>query len=445
MRRRHFLAGMAGIACSPLIGRAAVAAEGVGEGDEHRPRRVRSGVEELAADDYQELRGQRVGIITNPTGVLPDLRHEVDEMVASGAVNLVAVFGPEHGFRGTSQAGQGEEFFIDEKTGLPVYNAYSNKDRMAELFDEVGLDTVVFDIQDVGARFYTYIWTMYLAMEAAAVTGKRFVVLDRPNPTTGRRAMGPVLHPDQATFVGLKPISQQHGMTIGELAQLFNGEFLPPAVGTQVDLTVVPMRGWFRDMWYEETDLPWVMPSPNMPTVDTAVVYPGTCLFEAGHATEGLAEGRGTTRPFELIGAPHLDHRWEEALRPMDLPGVGFREAYFNPTFSKYAGKVCGGVQVYVTDRDIFDPIRTAIAMLITAKELQPAGKRFWRTDNWIDKLTGSTWVRTAIDSGLGVDEVVAGWQDELADFRTTREKYLIYHKIRRGGLVAADAAVGTH
>jgi uncharacterized protein YbbC (DUF1343 family) len=251
--------------------------------------------------------------------------------------------------------------------------------------------------------------------------------------------MGPVLnHPDQASFVGEREISQQHGMTVGELAQLFNAEFLEDEVGAQVDLTVVPMRGWFRDMWYEETGLPWVMPSPNMPTVATATVYPGTCLFEAGHSTEGLAEGRGTTRPFELIGTPHFDHHWEEALNPLDLPGVRFRENYFNPTFSKYTGRVCGGVQVYVTDRDAFDPIHTAIAMLVEGLKLQPPDMDFWRPGpagrQWIDLLTGSTWVKTAIDAGRSADEVVAGWQDDLAAFRKLREKYLIYNKVRRGG-----------
>jgi uncharacterized protein YbbC (DUF1343 family) len=421
--------------------RVAAASSGPGEGSQHRPRTVLTGIEELAAQDYEILRGQRVGMISNPTGILPNLRHEVDEMVSSGMVDIVAVFGPEHGFRGTSQAGEGEEFFIDEKTGLPVYNAYSDPVRIAELFDEVGLDTVVFDIQDVGARFYTYIWTMYWSMVAAAGLGKRFVVLDRPNPITGRQAMGPVLRfPDQSSFVGEREISQQHGMTIGELAQLFNAEFLPDVAGAQVDLTVVPLRGWFRDMWYQETGLPWVMPSPNMPTVDTATVYPGTCLFEAGHSSQGVAEGRGTTRPFELIGAPHLDHEWEEALNALGLPGVAFREAYFSPTFAKYTGRVCGGVQVYVTDRQAFDPIHTAIAMLVEARRLQPADMAFWRPGTpgrrWIDLLTGSTWVYTAIEDGLSADEVVAGWQDELAEFRRTREKYLIYHQMRRGGQV---------
>ncbi|MGH3449499.1 MAG: exo-beta-N-acetylmuramidase NamZ family protein, partial [Haloechinothrix sp.] len=356
-------------------------------------------------------------------------RHEVDVMVGSGAVNVVAAFGPEHGFRGASQAGQGEEFWIDPQTGLPVYNAYNNKDKLADLFAEIGLDTVVFDIQDVGPRFYTFIWTMYLGMEAAAVTGKRFVVLDRPNPITGRFAAGPVLHPEHATFVGLKPISQLHGMTVGELAQLFNAEFLPEAVGRSVDLTVVPLQGWFRDMWYEETGLTWVAPSPNMPTVDTATVYPGTCLFEATQ----LSEGRGTTQPFELIGAPEIDHKWAAALEALDLPGAGFRQAYFKPTFSKWVGKTCGGVQVYVTDRDTFDPIRTAIAMIVTQRRLYPQYK--WReasgTTFWMDKLTGSSRARLAIDAGADFDEVVAGWQDELAEFRRLREQHLLYKKTR--------------
>ncbi|MGH8822966.1 MAG: exo-beta-N-acetylmuramidase NamZ family protein [Jiangellaceae bacterium] len=429
MRRRDVLAGLFGIAGAPVLGGATAAATPA----QAKPKKVLTGFEVLQESGYDALRGQRVGVISNPTGILPDLRHEVDEMVSSGEVDIVAVFGPEHGFRGTSQAGQGEEFFIDEKTGLPVYNAYNDADRMSELFDEVGLDTVVFDIQDVGARFYTFIWTMYLAMEAAAETGKRFVVLDRPNPITGRQAMGPVLHPEHATFVGLKPISQQHGMTVGELAQLFNAEFLPEAVGTQVDLEVVPLRHWFRDMWYEETGLPWVMPSPNMPTVDTATVYPGTCLFEA----TALSEGRGTTRPFELIGAPEIDHRWEEALNARQIPGVSFREAYFNPTFSKHAGNVCGGVQVYVHDRDTYDPIRTGLTMIIAARQEFPQYR--WRSQDgptsfWLDKLTGSDRARLAIDAGADIDEVVDGWQDELAEFRKVREKYLIYLKVRRGG-----------
>ncbi|MGH1564584.1 exo-beta-N-acetylmuramidase NamZ family protein [Mumia sp. DW29H23] len=435
MRRRDVLAGMLGVASVPILGgktaaAAATSAAG-GPGSNGVGPQVRTGFETLAASGYQELRGQRVGMISNPTGILRDLTHEVDVLAASPDVDIVAVFGPEHGFRGVSQAGQGQAFFIDAKTGLPVYNAYNDAARMSEQFAEAGIDTVVFDIQDVGARFYTYIWTMYLAMEAAAELDLRFVVLDRPNPITGIDAEGPVLHPEHSTFVGLKPISQQHGMTVGELAQLFNGEFLPPAIGKQVDLTVVPMRNWFRDMWFDETGLPWVLPSPNMPTVDTATVYPGTALFEA----TALSEGRGTTRPFELIGAPNIDHRWAEALNERELPGVRFREAYFTPTISKQVNKVCGGVQVYVEDRDAFDAIKTGLAMIVTQRQEFPEYR--WRSQDvtsfWLDKLTGTDRARLVIDAGGDVDEIVAGWQEDLAEFRRKRKQYLIYHHVRGG------------
>jgi uncharacterized protein YbbC (DUF1343 family) len=384
-------------------------------------RRVRTGIEVLAEDDFAELAGQKVGVISNPTGVLPDLTHEVDLMHASGKVDIVAVFGPEHGFRGVSQAGEGEDYFLDPKTGIPVYNAYNDKDRMAELLAEAGVETLVFDIQDVGSRFYTYIWTMYLALEAAGQLGLRFVVLDRPNPITGREASGPVLHPEHATFVGLKPIAQRHGMTVGELASLFNGEFVP----APADLTVVKMRGWKRDMYFEETGLPWVAPSPNMPTVATAVAYPGTCLFEA----TALSEGRGTTKPFELLGAPGIDHTWAEAVQ--GLPGARFREAYFTPTFSKWASKVCGGVELQVTSRRDFDPIRTALAMIIEQRRAFP--QYGWRSQDttsfWLDKLTGNGAVRQAIEAGAGIDDVTTLWTAELDAFSDQRESYLLYRR----------------
>ncbi|WP_199042615.1 exo-beta-N-acetylmuramidase NamZ family protein [Glycomyces salinus] len=389
-------------------------------------RRVKTGVEVLARDDFAELSGQAVGVISNPTGVLPDLGHEVDLMHSSGAVDIVAVFGPEHGFRGTSQAGEGEDYFLDPKTGIPVYNAYNNKDRMAELLDEAGVETIAFDIQDVGSRFYTYIWTMYLAMEAAADLGLRFVVLDRPNPISGRAASGPVLHPEHATFVGLKPIAQRHGMTVGELAKLFNAEF----IDSRVDLTVIEMDGWHGGMGFEDTGLPWVAPSPNMPTVDTAAVYPGTCLFEA----TALSEGRGTTQPFHLLGAPEIDHGWEQALNAAELPGARFREAYFKPTFSKWSGQVCGGVEIQVTDRDEFDPIRTGLAMII--EQRRHFGQYGWRDQDgpgsyWLDKLTGNQAVRLAVEDGAEIDEVTSVWAEDLAEFAEIRERHLIYRRRR--------------
>ncbi|WP_169982360.1 MULTISPECIES: exo-beta-N-acetylmuramidase NamZ domain-containing protein [unclassified Microbispora] len=411
---------------------AAMAGTGAGVprlGDHPLPRNFQTGVQVLMAGDYTHVRGQKVGIVTNPTGILPDLRHEVDVMAASHKIDLVAVFGPEHGFRGTAQAGGSEGFYVDEQTGLPVYDTYLKSGQaLAGIFTRSGVDTIMFDIQDAGARFYTYIWTMFDSMQAAALAGKRFVVLDRPNPITGRRAYGPVMTPQFSTFIGREAISQAHGMSVGELAKLFNAEFLDQPV----DLTVVEMRGWKRDLAYEDTGMPWVLPSPNMPTVDTAFVYPGTGMFEGTN----LSEGRGTTRPFELIGAPYVDHRWADALNALGLPGAGFRPAYFTPTFSKHVNTLCGGVQLYVTDRKAFDPVKTGMAMIVTAKRLYPNGFA-WRYDTsdparpyWIDKMTGSTQVRTDIDAGKGPDEVEAGWAGTLGAFATTREKYLIY----RGG-----------
>ncbi|MER5943180.1 DUF1343 domain-containing protein [Streptomyces sp. NPDC001928] len=383
-----------------------------------RHTRLRTGFERLAADGYSVLESQKVGIVTNPTGVTRDVRHIVDVMHADKRVNLQAVFGPEHGFRGTAQAGGSEGRYDDPATGLPVYDTYLKSGQpLADIFTASGVDTVVFDIQDAGARFYTYIWTLYDCMEAAQLAGKRFVVLDRPNPVTGRSAQGPVLHKEFATFVGRQPISQAHGMTVAELARLFNGEFL----ATPVPLETVRMTGWKRSEFYDAWGLPWVPPSPNMPTPETALVYAGTCLFEGTN----LSEGRGTTRPFELLGAEGIDRRWAEAAGELGLPGVHFREAYFAPTFSKFQGKTIGGVQIHVHDRAAYDPVRSGIALLVTAKKVWSGFS--WRSDNWIDKLTGSTRVRTMIDAGASADEVVADWQQELSVFRRTRREYLLY------------------
>ncbi|MFF6918039.1 exo-beta-N-acetylmuramidase NamZ domain-containing protein [Streptomyces sp. NPDC012466] len=382
------------------------------------PGRLRTGFERLARDGYGLLENQKVGIVTNPTGITRDARHIVDVMHADDRVGLTAVFGPEHGFRGTAQAGGSEGRYDDPATGLPVYDTYLKSGRpLADVFTASGVDTVVFDIQDVGARFYTYIWTLYDCMEAAGLAGKRFVVLDRPNPVTGRAALGPVLHKEFATFVGRQPIAQAHGMTVAELARLFNAEFLPQPV----PLETVTMSGWKRSDFHDASGLPWVPPSPNMPTPETALVYSGTCLFEGTN----LSEGRGTTRPFELLGAEGIDRRWAAAANALALPGVRFREAYFAPTFSKYQGRTIGGVQLHVHDRAAFDPVRTGIALLVTAKQVWSGFA--WRPDNWIDKLTGSTRVRTMIDAGADTDEVVAGWQEDLAAFRRTRRKYLLY------------------
>ncbi|WP_370411334.1 exo-beta-N-acetylmuramidase NamZ domain-containing protein [Streptomyces fradiae] len=415
MSRRGLLAAGAGGALAAAVTAAPAAADAPpGKG-----RRVRTGFDRLAADGYAPLAGQRVGVVTNPTGITADARHLVDVMHADERVDLVAVFGPEHGFRGTAQAGGSEGRYDDPATGLPVYDTYLKSGQpLADVFTASGVDTVVFDIQDVGARFYTYIWTLYDCMAAAALAGKRFVVLDRPNPVTGRGALGPVLDRAFATFVGREPIAQAHGMTVAELARLFNAEFL----AKPVPLETVAVSGWRRADFFDATGLPWVPPSPNMPTADTALVYSGTCLFEGTN----LSEGRGTTRPFELLGAEGIDGRWAEAANAAGLPGVRFREAYFAPTFSKFQGKTVGGVQLMVHDREAFDPVRTGIALLVTARRVWSGFA--WRPDNWIDKLTGSTRVRTLIDAGAGTDEVVGAWDADLAAFRTMRQEYLMYH-----------------
>ncbi|MFD8640461.1 exo-beta-N-acetylmuramidase NamZ domain-containing protein [Streptomyces zaomyceticus] len=415
LSRRSLLAAGGALGAVTATAPAAAAA---GEPHGHGHGRVRTGFERLADDGYALLAGERVGVVTNPTGITRDARHLVDVMHADERVDLVAVFGPEHGFRGTAQAGGSEGRYDDPATGLPVYDTYLKSGQpLADVFTASGVDTVVFDIQDAGARFYTYIWTLYDCMVAAALAGKRFVVLDRPNPVTGRAALGPVLDRAFATFVGREPIAQAHGMTVAELARLFNGQFLTAPVA----LETVRMTGWRRTDFFDTTGLPWVPPSPNMPTPETALVYSGTCLFEGTN----LSEGRGTTRPFELLGAEGIDRRWAEAANALGLPGVRFREAYFAPTFSKFQGRTVGGVQVHVHDRESFDPVRAGIGLLVTARGTWSGFA--WRADNWIDKLTGSTRVRTLIDAGAGVDEVVGAWQADLAAFRAVRKEYLLY------------------
>ena len=419
MKRRSLLAGAGVLAAAPLIDVPAAHAT------DHR--KVMTGAMVLADDDWRALAGQKVGVISNPTGILPDLSHIVDTMHASGKVDIVAVFGPEHGFRGTAQAGGSEQDHVDPRTGIMVYDAYgANADKLVGLYTKSGVETVVFDIQDVGARFYTYIWTMYEAMLAAVRTGARFVVLDRPNPVGGY-ARGPMLKPGYTSGVGKEEIIQQHGMTVGELARLFNAEYLPlDADGARLeDLQVIPVKNWKRDQLYDDTGLTWVMPSPNMPTPDTALLYPGLCLFEATN----MSEGRGTTRPFELIGAPYVDYKWAEALQTKTIPGIEFREAYFTPSISKNANLLCGGVQVQITDPHRVEAITAATHMIVEARRLYPDFA--WRAETppgrWIDLLTGSDRFRTMLTAGATAEEIVAAWKSETDAWTARRAKYLLY------------------
>ncbi|GAB2667077.1 exo-beta-N-acetylmuramidase NamZ family protein [Kribbella swartbergensis] len=337
---------------------------------------VRTGAERLAGEPGLVGDG-RLGLITNFTGVLPDLRPTAVALLDAG-LRLTALFGPEHGLRGTAQAGAREAEGIDPDTGLPVFDTY---DRQGSALDELfaDVDVLLFDIQDIGTRFYTYIWTMYDCLQSASRLGKRFVVLDRPNPLGGLRVEGPLLEPGFESFVGRAPIPLRHGVTVGELAlQLGEAE-------------VIPMDGWARDSW--GTGAVWVPPSPNMPTLDTALVYPGTGLFEGTN----LSEGRGTTRPFTTIGAPYLDERFVPALRDFELPGVVFRRTWFEPVFSKYAGEVVPGVQLHVVDPATYEPVRTALEMLHVIAQLYPDDLTLLPS---LDKLWGSDSLRTALEAG---------------------------------------------
>ncbi|WP_232524954.1 exo-beta-N-acetylmuramidase NamZ family protein [Nocardioides mangrovicus] len=370
-------------------------------------------------------------MLANPTALTRDLAHEVDVMHADRRVDLVAVFGPEHGFRGTAQAGGSQGSYDDPATGLPVYDLYAKtQDEITQIIGGAGIDVLLVDIVEIGVRYYTYIWSMYQAMVACARLGIGYVVLDRPSPLGASHPRGPVLHPALSTFVGLKPIAMDYAMTMGELARLDNAEFVPDdAGGRAADLTVVPVQGWRRDDDADTTGLPWVLPSPNIPTLDSAFVYAGNGLFEGTN----LSEGRGTTKPFETVGAPYADYHWAATLNDQDLPGVAFREAYFSPTFSKYVGQTCAGVELHVNDRRAYDPVRTAVAMIVSARRLYPDDFA-WRYDTGdpvdpydVDKLAGSSLLRDAVDAGQDTDAVVATWHDELRAFERIRSAHLMY------------------
>jgi len=373
------------------------------------------------------VKGLRVGAILNPTSVTPDLRHLADALHEQGA--LAALFGPEHGVRGDAQymAAVGGEP-RDPRTGVAVHSLYGETAASLQPAPQAlaGLDALVFDIQDVGARYYTYQATMMLCMEAAAAAGLAFLVLDRPNPLGGLGVEGPALRPGFHSFCGLHDLAVRHGMTVGELARLFRAER-----SLDLALAVVECRGWRRGMRFRETGLPWVFPSPNMPTPETALVYPGMCLLEGTN----LSEGRGTTRPFELMGAPWLDgHRLAEALARERLPGVAFRPASFVPTWDKHAGVRCHGVELFVTDAERFRPFRTGLACVLHARRQDP-GRFAWRTAPYefvagvpaFDLLCGSDRERRGIEAGAALAELSRALPPEERAFERRRRGFLLY------------------
>ena len=370
------------------------------------------------------LTGARLGMIVHPASVASDLAFAADAARSAG-LDVRALFGPQHGARGEKQDNMIESApYVDPATGLPVHSLYGDVRRPTpEMLS--GLDVVLFDLQDVGVRVYTFVWTMALAMEACGEAGVRFVVLDRPNPVGATRE-GPVLRPGFESFVGLHPIPLRHGLTCGELARWLCAER-----GVACELSVLPCRGWRSETTWRDTGLPWVMPSPNLPTVASCVVYPGMVLLEGTN----LSEGRGTTRPFELFGAPWLDpDALVKRLRAANLPGVVFRPCHFEPTFQKHAGKLCGGAQLHVTDPSAFAPVRTAVEVLAAARALAP--DRFeWRAPPYeyehnlppIDILWGHDGLRTGLEAGASAGEIMKEAERELDDFDASVAPCLLY------------------
>jgi uncharacterized protein YbbC (DUF1343 family) len=384
---------------------------------------VRLGSDVLLASE--RLRGTRVGVVCNHASVDHAFRHVIDRLVQADRVTLAGIFGPQHGFRSDVQDNMIETAHQqDEARRVPVYSLYSEtREPTPEMLRDI--DTLVIDLQDIGARIYTYIYTMANCLRAAARHRIPVIVCDRPNPIGGADVEGACLAPGFESFVGQFPIPMRHGMTIAELASLFNEHF---AIGAALE--IASMERWQRSMYGDDT-LPWVMPSPNMPTLDTAVVYPGTVLFEGTN----LSEGRGTTRPFELVGAPWIDaERFAAAMNALDLPGAYFRPAVFEPTFQKHAQRTCGGCQIHVTDRTTFRPVITGVALIQTFRRFDRSSFA-WRPPPYeyehdklpFDILAGSDLLRTQIESDVSLIEIAESWRPDEIAFLELREEFLLY------------------
>jgi uncharacterized protein YbbC (DUF1343 family) len=385
------------------------------------PAAVRTGLDNI--DAHQDLfKGKRLGIIANHTSYNREGQYIVDVFRAMKDVRVVALFSPEHGLRGSEEAGAKIGNGTDPVTGLPVHSLYGkiNKPTPQMLAD---VDVLVFDIQDVGARFYTYLYTMSLAMEAAAENHKRFVVLDRPNPINGVQLEGPILEPKFATFVGLYPIPVRYGLTVGELAQMINGEgWLARSI--KADLTIVPLTGWQRGMWFDQTGLRFIKPSPNMSDLDTAALYPGLCLLEGTN----LSEGRGTPKPFRQFGAPWIDSTALAAkLNALNLPGARFVAASFTPTSSKFQNQKCHGVEILLADRTRLEPFWSGVLIVNELNQMYP--NNFKWSEKHFDRLCGTATIREAIIAQKPLPPLKAAWSAECKTFDQTRRKHVLYSK----------------
>jgi uncharacterized protein YbbC (DUF1343 family) len=377
---------------------------------------VKPGIEVLVAERLDLLRGKRIGLITNHTGVDRSLHRNIDILKSLPETELVALFSPEHGLEGVNRAGEKVASRIDKTSGVPVYSLYGEVIRPTpEMLKYV--DLLVYDIQDVGSRYYTYLSTLAKCMEAAAQKGIPFVVLDRPNPLTGSRVEGRVLDWSFRSFIGTFMGPVRYGLTPGELANFIKDEWK-----LNLKLFVVKMKNWQRDQWYDQTGLVWVPPSPNLPTLESALVYPGMCLLEGTN----LSEGRGTSKPFEIAGAPWVDSKTlAERLNSLNLPGVRFHPISFTPAFSKFSGQPCHGIQIHVMDRNQFLPVLTALALIQDLRNFYPS--QFKWNEKHFDQLIGSDDVRRAIEHNVKAEKIVKSWEAALEDFEFKRRKYFLY------------------
>lgn len=392
----------------------------------HQPRKVKLGLEKSLDESAKLLKNLRIGLICNQASVDHQFQHAADLYFENPKINLTTLFGPQHGIRGDVQDNMIETpHNTDEKTGLPIYSLYSEIRQPTEEMLR-NLDILVFDLQDIGGRVYTFIYTMAFAMKACAEFGKKFVVCDRPNPINGIDVEGNLLEKGHKSFVGQFPIPMRHGMTVGELAKLFNEEF-----GINCDLEVIELDGWSREFYMDETDTPWVIPSPNMPTLDAAIVFPGTVFLEGTQ----VSEGRGTTRPFEFVGAPYINpYDFAETLTSYKLEGAIFRPTNFLPTFQKYAGESCGGIFLHITDRRKFKPVINGIALVKTIFEMYPNKFKWKETPyeyefdrNPFDVIAGSLKLRRSIENGDSLRNIQKSWQADEEEFKEIRGKYLLY------------------
>jgi uncharacterized protein YbbC (DUF1343 family) len=392
----------------------------------HQQKAVKIGLEKALGESKNLIANQRIGLICNQASVNHNFDHAADLFFENPDINLVALFGPQHGIRGDVQDNMIEtSHTVDKKTNLPIYSLYSEtREPTEEMLKD--LDALVFDLQDVGGRVYTFIYTMANAMQACAGFGKKMIVCDRPNPINGVEVEGNLLEKEYKSFVGEFPIPMRHGLTVGELAKLFNNEF-----AINCDLEVITMDNWAREDFFDETDAPFVMPSPNIPTPDTTIVFPATVYFEGTQ----ISEGRGTTRPFEIVGAPFIDaDELAEALAELKLPGVKFRPINFMPTFQKHANTVCGGVFLHVIDRKVFEPVITGIGMVKTIYDLYTNDFK-WKIPpyeyvydlNPFDVISGTDKIRKFIEQKADLNAIKLYWENDVKHFQELREKYLLY------------------